>query len=77
MAIRRYERATPEGTRDLLFEECAARREVESRLSGLFKARGYNRVITPTLEFFDVFDRESGRYGRWKPFIILRIRMAG
>lgn len=26
---------------------------------GLFKARGYNRVITPTLEFFDVFDRES------------------
>ena len=59
MAIRRYERATPEGTRDLLFEECAARREVESRLSGLFKARGYNRVITPTLEFFDVFDRES------------------
>ena len=59
LAIRRYERATPEGTRDLLFEECAARREVESRLSGLFKARGYNRVITPTLEFFDVFDRES------------------
>lgn len=59
MAIRRYERATPEGTRDLLFEECAARREVESTLSGLFKARGYNRVITPTLEFFDVFDRES------------------
>ena len=59
MAIRRYERATPEGTRDLLFEECAARREVESTLSRLFKARGYNRVITPTLEFFDVFDRES------------------
>lgn len=59
MAIRRYERVVPEGTRDLLFEECAARREVESRLSSLFKARGYNRVITPTLEFFDVFDRES------------------
>lgn len=59
MAVRRYARATPEGTRDLLFEECAARREVEGRLSGLFKARGYNRVITPALEFFDVFDRES------------------
>ena len=30
--MRRYSKITPEGTRDLLFEECNARRIVESRL---------------------------------------------
>ena len=31
--MRKNRRITPEGTRDLLFEECLARREVEDRLS--------------------------------------------
>lgn len=57
--MKRYSKITPEGTRDLLFEECNARRIVESRLSDLFKSRGYNRIITPSIEFFDVFDRDS------------------
>ncbi len=57
--MNKYSKITPEGTRDLLFEECDARREVETVLSALFKARGYKKVITPTLEFFDVFNRES------------------
>lgn len=57
--MKRYAKVTPEGTRDLLFEECSARRIVESRLSALFKSRGYNRIITPSIEFFDVYDRES------------------
>jgi len=57
--MKNYSKITPEGTRDLLFEECDARRMVESALSKLFKSRGYKKVITPTLEFFDVFNRES------------------
>lgn len=57
--MKRYSKVTPEGTRDILFEECSARRKVESTLSELFKQLGYNRVITPAIEFFDVFDRES------------------
>lgn len=57
--MKRYSKITPEGTRDLLFEECSARIKVESALSGLFKTLGYQRVITPTTEFFDVFDRSS------------------
>ena len=47
---------TPEGTRDLLFEECAAKREISERLTGLFEKSGYSEVITPGLEFFDVFN---------------------
>ncbi len=57
--MNKYSKITPEGTRDLLFEECDARRSIEYVLSALFKARGYKKVITPTLEFFDVFNRES------------------
>ena len=57
--MNKYSKITPEGTRDMLFEECDARRQVECSLSALFKARGYKKVITPTLEFFDVFNRES------------------
>lgn len=48
-------RNTPEGTRDLLFEECLARREVEYTLTGLFRQRGFSEVMTPGIEFFDVF----------------------
>lgn len=57
--MNKYSKITPEGTRDLLFEECDARRNVECQLSAMFKARNYKKVITPTLEFFDVFNRES------------------
>ncbi|HZJ78036.1 MAG TPA: ATP phosphoribosyltransferase regulatory subunit [Clostridia bacterium] len=57
--MKNYSKITPEGTRDLLFEECDAKRMVESALSKLFKSRGYKKVITPTVEFFDVFNRDS------------------
>ena len=48
---------TPEGTRDLLFEESLARREMERRLTGLFTRRGFSEVMTPGIEFFDMFQR--------------------
>ena len=54
--MRTYSKITPEGTRDLLFEECRARREAQERLSRLFNLRGYREVITPGLEYFDVFN---------------------
>ena len=57
--MRRYAISTPKGTRDILFEECAARRETESRLASLFSARGYGEIITPALEYYDVL-LESG-----------------
>lgn len=57
--MKNYAKLTPEGTRDYLFEESDARRAVERQLSDLFKAHGYRRVMTPTIEFFDVFNRES------------------
>lgn len=53
--MRRYDLITPEGTRDLLFEECLARRTVENKLTSLFRHFGYSEVVTPCMEFYDVF----------------------
>lgn len=57
--MKRYDLITPEGTGDLLFEECALRRSLEENLSESFKRRGYCEIITPGLEFFDIFNLNS------------------
>ena len=53
--MKRYSKLIPQGTRDLLFEECDDRRNVEAILSALFKEHKYRKVMTPTVEFYDVF----------------------
>lgn len=57
--MKRYSRLTPQGSRDLLFEECDDRRRVEATLSDLFKENKYRKVMTPTVEFFDVFENDN------------------
>ena len=61
--MKRNDLITPEGTRDLLFEECRVRREVETRLAELFRGFGYSEVVTPGIEFYDAFTG-SVRYFR-------------
>ena len=46
---------TPEGTRDRLFAECQERRQVQARLTRLFRQRGFLEVSTPDTEFYDLF----------------------
>ena len=55
----RYQKITPEGSRDFLFEECDDRRKVEHALSDLFNEGGYRKVLTPAIEFFDVFKSDN------------------
>lgn len=57
--MKQNRRETPEGTRDLLFEESLARREAEGRLSDLFVSRGFSEVMTPGMEFYDVFHADN------------------
>lgn len=57
--MKNYDLITPEGTKDLLFGECIVRRNIENTLLELFKSRGYSEMITPGLEFFDVFNQKS------------------
>ncbi len=46
---------TPEGTKDFLFAECSAIDDVCGKIENVFKSRGFKRVITPAIEFYDVF----------------------
>ncbi len=57
--MRQYDLITPEGTRDYLFEECYIKREVEDKIHTIFKRMGYIKLITPGLEFYDVFNLNS------------------
>lgn len=52
---------TPEGTRDLLFDECIARKNEEEKLRELFISHGYSEIISPALEFYDVFFNTKAR----------------
>ncbi|HRR77582.1 MAG TPA: ATP phosphoribosyltransferase regulatory subunit [Ruminococcus sp.] len=60
--MRNYDLITPEGTKDLLFGECIIRRDIEKTLLDIFKSRGYSEMITPGLEFFDVFNLNSSYF---------------
>ena len=55
----RYNLITPEGTRDYLLEEAAAIEKTEQTIHHLFESRGFSRVITPAIEFLDVYN-ENG-----------------
>ena len=57
--MKRYSKITPQGSRDYLFEECDDRKTVEHELSALFKENGYRKVITPSIEYFDVFKSDN------------------
>ena len=46
---------TPEGTRDRLFAECAARRRIQGALTHLFKEYSFSEISTPETEYYDVF----------------------
>lgn len=59
---------TPEGTRDLLFDECIARRSAEDKIHSIFKSRGYSELITPSIEFYDVFSHSSGHFTQERLF---------
>ena len=57
--MKKYEKFIPEGMRDMLFEECNTRNMLEGEICHTLGMRGYNRVETPAIEFFDLFNRSS------------------
>ena len=59
--MQKFAISTPEGTRDILFAECALRRRIEAGITKLFMRRGYTEVVTPSVEYYDVFWRPARR----------------
>lgn len=54
-----WKRYIPEGTKDTLFEECAKKVELEDILRKTYIDSGFLEVVSPTLEFYDVFSGEN------------------
>lgn len=55
----KWKRYIPDGMKDILFEECNAKLTIEESLRKSYKQSGFSEIISPTLEFYDVFDLES------------------
>ena len=53
--MNRFRISTPEGTRDLLFSSCRALRQTENAVREALEERGYSEIITPAVEYYDVF----------------------
>ncbi len=57
--MKNYSKITPEGTKDFLFEECLSTRTVSHILGEVFNKRGFHEVLTPGIEFYDVFSNPA------------------
>lgn len=53
--MKKYTKITPEGTKDFLFAESSAMDDVCGKIEKVFKTRCFKKVITPAIEFYDVF----------------------
>ena len=53
--MKKFLKITPEGTKDFLFAECSAMDNICGKIENVFISRGFKRVITPGIEFYDVF----------------------
>lgn len=51
---------TPEGVRDIYNGECRSRMYLEAIIRKTMNSFGFEDIITPTFEFFDVFSAERG-----------------
>ncbi len=51
---------TPEGVRDIYRVECKKKAALERALHEVLKLYGYQDIETPTFEFFDVFNSDTG-----------------
>ena len=46
----------PEGTRDLILDECIRKKELELEIETILNKWGYKEVITPTIEYYQTFN---------------------
>lgn len=57
--MKRNLKITPEGTKDYLFKECTAVDYVCKKIQRVFENHQFHRVITPALEYYDLFLTDS------------------
>lgn len=60
--MKQYDKITPDGTHDRLFEECSNRHSLSKKLRELFENCGFLEVATPLLEYYDVFETSRAHF---------------
>lgn len=51
---------TPEGVRDIYNSEFQRKDMVENKMKDVMKTYGFHQFVTPTFEYFDIFNKERG-----------------
>ncbi|MDR1192733.1 MAG: ATP phosphoribosyltransferase regulatory subunit [Peptococcaceae bacterium] len=69
--LKSYHLITPKGTKDILLEECEAQSWIEEQLRGIFSGYGYCQVVTPGVEYLDVYANQPGNAGSEHMFKLL------
>ena len=57
--MKTYRKNIPDGMRDMVYGEIKTVKEIGESLLSLYQKRGYAEVVTPTIEYFDVFNIEN------------------
>lgn len=58
--MQKWKLHTPEGVQDILFDECAKKREIEDMTRRLFNKYGFKEIEPPSIEFYDAFSGNLG-----------------
>lgn len=59
---------TPNGVNDILPDECAVKKEIESAIWSVFSSIGYKEVETPTFEYYDCYGGVDGQISQENMF---------
>lgn len=46
----------PEGTRDLILDDCAVKKRLQRDIESILDKWGYDEIVTPTIEFYQTFN---------------------
>ena len=57
--MNKWKKYIPDGMKDILFEECKTKIDIENKFRKLYLEEGFEEVISPTIEFYDVFNGEN------------------
>lgn len=59
---------TPNGVNDILPNDCAVKKEIESTIWSVFSSIGYKEVETPTFEYYDCYSGTGGQLSQENMF---------
>ncbi|EPY2283425.1 ATP phosphoribosyltransferase regulatory subunit [Clostridium sporogenes] len=54
--MEKWNKYIPKGMKDILFEESNIKLNIEEKLRKVYKYSGFSEIISPTIEFYDVFN---------------------